>query len=76
MLSPTYSTSLGAFPSFVSEAGDTRLRDRSTVTVAFRRKCTASIACTERQFCAEPSREPSQQSMHDVITACTNGAAG
>ncbi len=44
-LSPTYSTSFGAFPSFVSEAGDTRLWDRSTVTVAFRRKCTASIAC-------------------------------
>jgi hypothetical protein len=43
---PTYSTSLGAFPSLVSDAGDTLRRDRSTVMAAPRKKCTARNACT------------------------------
>ena len=56
--SPTYSTSFGAFPNFVSEAGDTFRWDSSTVAQAFCRKCTASIDCRQQDilcFCSASS---------------------
>lgn len=42
--SPTYSTSFGALPGFVSDDGDVLLCDKRTVAIALRMKCTAMRA--------------------------------